>query len=101
MFHKPNSCVSRLPSGVKLSLSVDLNTMPLCKVPDALVYVGEYWCADDDSGEDFPMDGVSTSQPKPESGSPSPDVFSTTTTPFWTMTTTRDPMEGVPPNRCT
>ena len=103
MFHKSNSSTSCLPSGAKLSLSVDLNSTPLCKVPDALIYVGEYWCADEEE-EDFPADGVSTSQPVPESGSPSPHVSfasSTTTTPFWTMTTTRDPMKGVPPNRCT
>lgn len=102
MLHKPNSSVSCLLSGVQLSMSVDLNTTPLCRVPDAHVYVAEYLCIDAEE-QDFPADGGNTtSRPTLESGSPSLGVsFATTTTPMWTRPTNRDPMEGVPPNRCT
>ena len=101
MLHKPNSSVSCLLSGAELSLPVDLNTTPLCRVPDAHVYVAEYLCTDEEE-RGFPADGGNTtSRPTLESGSPSLGVSFATTTPMWTRPTTRDPMEGVPPNRCT
>ena len=94
------AALTSLLSGAELLLSVDLNTTPLCRVPDAHIYVDEYLCTDKEE-QDFPTDGGNTtSRPTLESGSPSLGVSFATTTPLWTRPT-RDPMEGVPPNRCT
>ena len=94
------AALTSLLSGAELLLSVDLNTTPLCRVPDAHIYVDEYLCTDKEE-QDFPTDGGNTtSRPKLVSGSPSLGVSFAITTPLWTRPT-RDPMEGVPPNRCT
>ena len=89
-------------TGVDLSFSVDFDSTPLCQVPDALAYIGEYLYTEGGM-EQGPMPEARDSTPQPEPGldSSSQGASFTTTTPTWTATSTRSLMEGVPPNRCT
>lgn len=90
-------------AGVDALFSVGLASTPLCQVPDALAYIAEYLYTEG-AKEHGPVTeaGDSTPQPALASESTTRDMsFASTTTRPWTTDSTKNPMEGVPPNPCT
>lgn len=90
-------------AGVDALFSVGLASTPLCQVPDALAYIAEYLYMEGAKEQDPVTEaGDSTPQPELASKSSTRDVsFTSTTTRPWTTDSTKNPMEGVPPNPCT
>lgn len=70
---------------------MDLDSTPLCKVPDAIMYVVQYWCDHDDEENNGTERRLTTVRPESVSDA------------SWNMTRAddRNPMMGVPPNPCT